>query len=212
MINNNLHILLVFGALIFINSCVTPSINKIVQTKTYLATFYDASNNVTQVDTLIYKVYDEKFLLVQQKISWEIIRIKKPNGNTEIRETNSEITGLVISKEEVWLHPPRLSDYWRVTEYAPFPKVEFPLVDGSKYFSKLQLGTYANNEIGSEINAEYKVEKVEFDNWKITGISQTKLGLFKIVFIYNEKNGFTNFHYSKPNFEQLIIKEIITNH
>lgn len=191
------------------HSCGVSRPKDAIETKVYVATFYDSINHPIQMDTLIYKLYNEKFLMVQQKVSWDLIRIRKINTNTETIETSSEITGLVVSKEEVWLHPPRLANYWMVTEFAPFPKVKLPLVDGLKYQSKLNLGTYANKENGAEVLALYEAKKVEPEIWRIESVSNTKKGMFKATFTYHERLGFTLFHYTTPNSEQLIIQQLL---
>lgn len=54
-------------------------------------------------------------------------------------------TGIIESKERVWLHPPR-HDEFLFLEYSPFPEIRFPLTDGNKWKWQLNIGTLWTNE------------------------------------------------------------------
>lgn len=204
--NFNTKLFLCFFLLI-LGSCSYEVQVKPLLTKVYKADFYNAENQLVQSDSLVYKEYDESFLLVQQKISWEYFRTIRVNENTTSLEQQIETSGIVKSKDEVWLHPPRFKGYVDFTEFSPFPKVKLPLKDSLKYESKLALGTYASKENGTEVISFYELIKTD-SNCVVKSKSQTSKGIFYADFIYDETLGFTRFHYTNPKGEQLIIQQI----
>ena len=199
--------LFAFFCLLILGSCSSGKIIKPIQTKFYKADFYNSKNELVQSDSLVYKEYDETFLLVQKKITWEYFRTIRVNENTTSLEQQIETSGIVKSKDEVWLHPPRFKGYVDFTEFSPFPKVKLPLKDSLKFESKLDLGTYVSKENGTEVISFYELIKTD-SNCVVKSKSQTSKGIFYADFIYDETLGFTRFHYTNPKGEQLIIQQI----
>jgi hypothetical protein len=195
-----------FGMLIFV-SCSAKKAENATLTKIYKADFYDSQNQLMQSDSLVYQEYDETFLLVQKKITWDVFRTTQVNSNTQTIEHQTETSGVVYSKQEVWLHPPRFKAYVDFTEFSAFPRVKLPLKDSIKYESKLDLGTYASKENGKEVLSTYELVKAD-SNYIVKTKSTSLKGIFYSEFIYNEIAGFSRFHYTNPKGEKLIIYQI----
>jgi hypothetical protein len=196
--------LLIFLSLLIFGSCSSEIQVKPLLTKVYKADFYNASNELVQSDSLVYKEYDEDFLLVQKKITWDVFRTTQVNSNTQTLEHQTETSGVVYSKQEVWLHPPRFKAYVDFTEFSAFPRVKLPLKDSLQYKAKLDLGTYASKENGKEVLSTYELVKAD-SNYIVKTKSTSLKGIFYSEFIYNEIAGFIRFHYTNPKGEKLII-------
>ncbi len=194
------------GILIFV-SCSANKTENATLTKIYKADFYDSRNKLVQSDSLVYQEYDETFLLVQNKITWDVFRTTQVNSTTQTIKHQTETTGIVKSKQELWLHPPRFKAYVDFTEFSAFPRVKLPLKDSLQYKSKLDLGTYASKENGTEVLSTYELVKAD-SNYIVKTKSTSLKGIFYSDFIYNEKAGFSRFQYINPKGEQLIIHQI----
>jgi hypothetical protein len=199
--------LLIYLSLLIFGSCSSEIQVKPILTKVYKADFYNSSNELVQSDSLVYQEYDETFLLVQKKITWDLFRTTQVNSTTQTIEHQTETTGIVKSKQELWLHPPRFKAYVDFTEFSAFPRVKLPLKDSLQYKSKLALGTYASKENGNEVLSTYELVKAD-SNYFVKAKSTSLKGIFYSEFIYNENSGFTQFHYTNAKGEQLIIHQI----
>ena len=174
----------------------------------YEATFFDLDGQVINTDTVTLTTYDERFLLVQNKITWSL---NKRDGSFEAME----MTGIVETGQEIWIHPPRFKGYYEFTEYAPFPELNYPLKINKIWTGTLSLGTYATEKTGSKLDKEYFVKSIDtlsltpiITESKIIGIGKCGLGTYKNEFTFNSQNGFTSMQYTKQTGEQLILELI----
>ncbi|MDQ3046716.1 MAG: hypothetical protein M3R27_04140 [Bacteroidota bacterium] len=172
----------------------------------FKATFFDAYGKTIQSDTLILTTYNERFLLMQNKITWSL---NKKGDDAEA----VEITGIIETEKEIWIHPPRFAGYFEFTEYAPFPEVKFPILPNNQWKGSLSLGTYATKESGNQIKKEYSIHSIDTlssiplcREIQITGTGISGLGNYINEFTYNEIEGFTYMRYTKKNGERLIIE------
>ncbi len=173
--------------------------------------FIDTAGKTIHYDTLVLTSYNERFLLMQNKVTWSL---NKTGENAEA----VEITGIVETGKELWIHPPRFPGYFEFTEYAPFPEIKFPVLLNRSWTGTLTLGTYATERSGSKMEKEYKISSIDtishdpvIREIKITGTGVSGLGSYMNEFTFNEKDGFTLMHYTKMNGEQLIIQLIETH-
>ena len=83
-------------------------------------------------DTLCLQVRDAFWKLdtTQYEISWFL-----KSGN------NDGQTGVFISKNRIWLHPPRFGVY-QILEFCPFPEIRTPLKIGTKWADSLVIGDH----------------------------------------------------------------------
>ncbi|OYU95204.1 MAG: hypothetical protein CFE21_12935 [Bacteroidetes bacterium B1(2017)] len=172
---------------------------------TFLATFNDSNEIVTSQDTLILKTEDEAFMAAQNKIVWTLIHTYSPAPNQTSVETTDNVTGLVDTEQELWLHPPRFKGYEEYTELAPFPKIKYPLQIGATWKDKFNLGTHSSEERGSEVEYSYTLRQIDTIgsnpiqvNYLVEGIGVSKAGRYTSKAWFNQKLGFTKFEYRTP--------------
>ncbi|MEM7108842.1 MAG: hypothetical protein AAF519_11500 [Bacteroidota bacterium] len=106
-------------------------------------------------------------------------------------------TGVIETAAETWMHPFRSNQY-TFTEVAPFPSVRFPLQEGKKWSSNLNIyegwGSWENSTLTNTywING-YDTITTEFAQlgaWHINSITQAEFGSSTHAFWYNEEYGF----------------------
>lgn len=117
-----------------------------------------------------------------------------PEFNHWVEETN---TGVIENELETWMHPFRQNQY-AFTEVAPFPSVMFPLEEGKRWSSTLNIyegwGVWENSTLQNTywINGYDTITTsfAELGAWHINSISQAKFGSSTHTFWYNEEYGF----------------------
>ena len=117
-----------------------------------------------------------------------------------------DTTGVVETKEEVWIHPFRNNEFFK-TEIAPFPEVYFPLTDSlmQKKISRTHIiknwGLYTNTE--TKLNYRYigKENKSypgtgQIDCHKLFGTAvNSRHGESTLEYYFHEEYGFTEMNY-----------------
>lgn len=121
-------------------------------------------------------------------------------------------TGLVENKDNIWMHPIRIS-FFNSLETCPFPFVKKPLTIGMEWKDAMKIGQGWRNEIwgmwdGSLIlNYEYKVigtetlktEIGELDCYIIESSAKSSIGLTKLKSYFSETHGFVRMEYELLN-------------
>lgn len=67
--------------------------------------------------------------LFQQKIKW-LVTVPDSLRTEGFLFRSDATTGFIESEEKIWLHPPRTHRFKYITQLAPYPQVQFPLVLG----------------------------------------------------------------------------------
>lgn len=67
--------------------------------------------------------------LFQQKIKWLVI-VPDSLRTEGFLFRSDATTGFIENEEKIWLHPPRTHSFKYITQLAPYPQVQFPLVLG----------------------------------------------------------------------------------
>jgi len=170
----------------------------------YEANFYGQEGNLINQDTLKLRIYNDRFLFTQNKLTWTL----KKDGTTKY-------TGFVENQEKIWIHPIRFENYYEYTEYSAFPEIRFPLKEGRTWKAKLTLGSYATEESGSSVKVNYEIIGIDTlankplnRKVKILGKGKSDLGVYENKMIFSDSLGFEKFTYKKANDKKLVLKLI----
>jgi len=128
-----------------------------------------------------------------------------------------DTTGVIENSKKVWIHPFRSNEFFK-TELAPFPMVKFPLSDSLMQASKSKIvilnnwGSYTKTETQERYAYLGKEKKYyngtgEIDCHKLEGTGEnTKFGISKIVYFFNEDFGFTEMNYLTYDGDRILFK------
>lgn len=172
----------------------------------YKAKFLDQESDATRTDTITLKTYNERFMMTQNKLTWQLNRES---------EDQVETTGFEESSNRIWLHPPRFDGYYQFTEYSAFPEIRYPLEKGRSWKTQLTLGTYATEESGSQMTMKYEIKRIDtlslnLLNRKVLVLGQGKSGLGNYTnrMVFTDSLGFKKMTYEKEDGEKLLLELI----
>ena len=114
-----------------------------------------------------------------------------------------ELTGVIDNKKNIWLHPPRMRCF-KINELNPFPFVQLPLVEGSKWSDALTAGgnwgdkrwaTWSGNvNIKSNYEVREKTKRTTkmgvLDCYRVECVGTCSLGTTHLTFYFNAEFGF----------------------
>ncbi|MDR0602894.1 MAG: hypothetical protein LBG80_01155 [Bacteroidales bacterium] len=135
---------------------------------------------------------------------------------------NSELTGLVENKKNIWMHPTRVG-LFRILELCPFPFVQYPCKKGQKWKWKLQIGERWRNvrwiTWKGTITNKYQYKVVDddaiistnFGELKckiIKSIAKSRIGTTELTAYFNEIYGFVRLEYVNINKSKIIMQLI----
>lgn len=92
--------------------------------------YYDAEyrSNNKQFNYDIRMIPGGIFFL-QQKIKW-VVELPDSIKQGEFLFRSESTTGFIENKSKIWLHPPRTHEFKFITQLAPYPQIQFPLIIG----------------------------------------------------------------------------------
>ena len=146
----------------------------------------------------------------QTKMLWKYL-------NIEDSIVKTITTGLVEDSSHVWIHPPREGIPCIYIESSTFPSIELPAFANKQWKSKKVIPKGSYEAIGidnSIVDSKYTIsgkEEIttlikEFrDIWKVESSAQSKLGLSRHEFYYDDKMGFVYSEYTFSNGDKLIL-------
>ena len=180
----NTLILILISALV-LNSCQEDSsgVYKKGNTHKYKVNLPDSTINITKLEL---KIESSTFLLFQTKINWVLAYSNTDGSSTEAKST----TGIVQTKERLWLHPPR-SGPLKKLEGFPFPEINFPLEEGKTWESSISVVSGFEELNGKVVKSRYTVKSIG-DLWEISAKSEIE-GYNKnhtAIFIFDMNSGF----------------------
>ena len=173
---------------------------------------------VIENDTLPYTTTfnNEKVQITRIEL---VVTGKKTIGQTEIifnyydkdKFIAKEITGIVENKKIIFSHPPRSFDFYLMTEFAPFPTLQYPIKKGSKWSSVVSLMNFATAETGKKVKTKFEIISTNtiingMETIEVHSTGECGLGIFEHTFYFNQKQGFVIMKYKNPKGEQLIFE------
>lgn len=131
--------------------------------------------------------YEEEKISTLEKYS-----LNKEYGNWG----NMESTGVIETKDRIWMHPFRKNQY-TFTEVVPFPQVVLPLEIGKKWSGTLNIhdwGVWSDTKVSSQFEIT-SYEKVtlplgELDTWRIDSYADTRFGRSTQTLWFHAELGF----------------------
>ncbi len=136
-------------------------------------------------------------------------------------KSHIETTGVKITSEEIFLHPPRLLEY-SILEFCPFPLVHFPLKVGHTWEWELNnIGDYYHRVLKSKTKSKITVKNKYTVNRKISwllkatnkyiecfeiiAIGKTAIGESKSTFYYSQLYGFVYLNFETLNGDKYVM-------
>ncbi len=130
-----------------------------------------------------------------------------------------DTTGVIENSKTVWIHPFRNNEFFK-TELAPFPMFKFPISDSLMQASKSKIvilnnwGSYTKTEtqerysyLGKELKNYTGTGEINCHKLAGTG-DNTKFGISKIEYFFNEDFGFTEMNYLTYDGDKILFKII----
>ncbi len=176
----------------------------------YQAKYWDTEYNLIS-DELIWLMATGKGWGFQPELQDEIIfqfaydpsrmdRIKDFNVNlsrSEIDWSKKEVTGVIETESEVWMHPFRENQY-SFTEVSAFPHIKLPIYEGNSWTISLNLHEGWGDWENTTLNSTYTVLDYEpvitpfkkLDAWHVRAYTIAEFGDSQHDFWYNEEFGF----------------------
>jgi len=138
--------------------------------------------------------------------------------NPDLKPLETELTGVVENKENVWLHPFRFHAF-EILQLSPFPYVKLPYRRGQTYHWKLNIGEQwqefkAFNWKGNlNLDCTYIVKgretlKLPFGPVsviKIEGTANTEAGISRLTSYFSEQLGFVKLIYANLDGSSIIL-------
>jgi hypothetical protein len=182
---------------------------------TFLASHFDKSGNLTDLDTLFLttngKVINEQY--GQTYSSWTSTGNEFGNGYTGITEHDTT----------VWIHPPRSGRYKKL-ELSPFPMIKYPLQPGNEWTWSLLVGNHYSIEgfaewddkTNEEFNSTYKITRklplktpVGMVNcFEIDSSTKSKFERTELKAYFNTDYGFVKLDYKNIDQGRLLMELI----
>lgn len=186
-------------------------INKITEEKfIYVVNGLQGSDRIKFIDTL--ELHISNKIWESDSSQYQIKWSTKSN-----KRWYDEYTGVKITEDQIWIHPPRFSEYEKL-RIAAFPMVEFPIEIGNNWNWELNAGGQWVKNLGYNwcgdllINHSYEVKSLDSVNslmgnilcHKILATTSSQIGESHCEFFYNSELKFVKmiFH----NMDGSIIK------
>lgn len=166
---------------------------------TYTASFFNASGQIQRVDTLLATILDERIMLQQNKMTWEI------KGRPETRQP----TGMIENQLRMCLHPPTFNeDYTRFTQFSAYPEIHYPAKLKKRWEGKVRLLSLATEETGQSLNYLSRITAIDSLDERtrlisIEGLLDSPTGENVNVMTYKDRVGFTKVAYRLANGERM---------
>ncbi len=168
----------------------------------FSASFFNPSNELLSVDTLLATIHDERIMMQQNKMTWEIQG--KPNTKMP--------TGIIENQLRLCLHPPTFNfRYQRFTQFSAYPEIHFPIAPNKNWEGKIRLQSLATKETGQALDYTSKIINIDTldektKNVSIIGQLEAPRGLNTNLITYKDRVGFTRVEYVLANEEKLILE------
>lgn len=154
--------------------------------------------------------------LFQQKIKWVVSLPDSVKSDTFLFRSEST-TGFIEDESKVWLHPPRTHRFKCITQLAPYPQIQFPLVLGEKITGNINMVGNWGSWNGKSTNYELVLTSKEYSSvyqdslWVLEGVGNLEKDTASVIHLFSETKGFVESTYknSRGEYFKMKLEEIV---
>ena len=154
--------------------------------------------------------------LFQQKIKWVVSLPDSVKSDMFLFRSESS-TGFVEDESKVWLHPPRTHRFKYITQLAPYPQIQFPLVLGEKITGNINMVGNWGTWNGKSTNYELFLTSKEYSSvyqdslWVLEGVGYIGKDTASVIHRFSKTKGFVESAYknNRGEYFEMKLEEIV---